>query len=420
MAYVLNKTDGSELTELLDNVLDQTTIDLTLIGKNSSNYGEVLNENFIKLLENFSNTSPPDFPITGQVWYDSAENRLKVYDGSQFRTSGGPIVSSSTPTSLVQGDLWINNVTNQMYFYDGVDLLLAGPLYSDEQGLSGPEVVSIQDSSGNLKTIVKVWVAQTLMGIWSKEEFTPGSTIEGFSGIIKKGFNSSTLSGAKFHATATKADALVDPVGALKTTASFVSTETNSSMAGSLSIQNTTPLIIGPNQNNEIRVSSLSFQMVSNNAGQDFRIKVKDVSVFDALVVNPVGPYMGVFTATPTSALDVTGNLKVSGNITTTNGKFLPKYTAITANHNASAGERLIIDNLAPITVTLPASPAVGDYVTFIDGSASGFVANNLTIARNGSEINNAASNLVVSTSGHAFTLVYTTNRGWVYDNYLV
>jgi hypothetical protein len=420
MAYVLNKTDGSELTELLDNVIDQTTIDLTLIGKNASNYGEVLNENFIRLLENFSNTSPPNFPITGQIWYDSGENRLKIYDGTQFRTSGGPIVSTTTPSSFIQGDIWINNTTNQMYFYDGVDLLLAGPIYTNEQGISGPEVVSVQDSSGNLKTIVKIWVGQSLLGIWSKEQFTPATPIIGFSGIIRVGFNASSLSGAKFHVTATRADALVDPLGDLKTTASFVSTETNSNTIGTLSIQNTTPLIVGPSQNNEVRVSTASFQMVSNNAGQDFRIKVRDTSVFDALVINPVGSLMGVFTANPTAALDVTGDIKVSGNITLTAGKFFPKYTVVTANHIATAGERLIVDHISPLTVTLPASPSVGDYVAFIDGSSDGFAVNNLTIARNGSEINNAASNLVISTSGTAFTLVYTANRGWVYDNYLV
>jgi len=420
MAYVLNKTDGSELTELLDNVIDQTTIDLTLIGKNASNYGEVLNENFIKLLENFSNTAPPNFPVTGQIWYDSGENRLKIYDGTQFRTSGGPIVSTTTPTSFIQGDIWINNTTNQMYFYDGVDLLLAGPLYTDEQGISGPEVVSVQDTSGNVKTIVKIWVGQVLLGIWSKEQFTPATSISGFSGVIRVGFNASTLSGSKFHVTATMADALVDPLGNLKTTASFVSTDANSNMAGTLSIQNATPLIIGSNQNNEFRVSSSSFQIVSNNAGQDFRIKLKDLSVFDALVINSIGPYMGVFNSSPTSALDVTGDVKVSGNITLTAGKFLPKYTLVPSNHAAQSGERLIIDHLAPVTVTLPSDPSVGDYVTFIDGSSGGFSTNNLTIDRNGSEINNASSNLVVSISGASFTLVYTENRGWVYDNYLV
>lgn len=425
MAYVLNKSDGSVLTELIDSTIDQTSTDLTLIGKNVSNYGEFFNENLIKLLENFANTSPPSFPIPGQIWYDTTDNRLKVYDGSQFRTSGGPIVSTATPSNLIQGDLWINNTTNQMYFYDGTDLLLAGPLYTDEQGISGPEVVSLLDTAGNLKVVVKEWCGQTLMGIYSKDEFTPQTAIDGFSGTIKKGFNAGTLADFKFHATATKADGLTNPsnpTGAALPATSFVSTISNSTTIGTLSIQNGTPLVLGPNQNNEVRISSSSFQMVSNNSGQDFVVKVRNAAfINDAIIVKPVTSYVGIFNSVPDATLDVGGDIKLSGDLTLTAGKFKPFYTRVTANYSAVAGERLIIDIIAAAEVTLPASPEVGDYITFIDGSSAGFGTYNLTILRNGSKINNATSDLVVNQSGRAFTLVYVgATRGWVYDNYLI
>ena len=67
--------------------------------------------------------------------------------------------------------------------------------------------------------------------------------------------------------------------------------------------------------------------------------------------------------------------------------------------------------------MTLPASPSVGNEVTFIDAKGS-FGSNNLTIARNGSNILGAASNLVVSTNGSAFTLVFlNATRGWAYKD---
>ncbi len=425
MAYVLNKTDGSVLTELIDSTIDQTSTDLTLIGKNVSNYGEYFNENLIKLLENFSNTTAPSFPITGQLWYDTSDNRLKVYDGTQFRTSGGPIVSGTTPSSLIQGDLWINNTTNQMYFYDGTDLLLAGPIYTDEQGISGPEVVSIQDTAGNLKVIVKEWCGQTLMGIYSKDEFTPASAIDGFTGTIKKGFNAGSLSDFKLNATATKADGLTNPsnpTGSALSATAFVSTTTNSTTVGTLSVQNSTPLILGPNQNNEVRISTSSFQMISNNSGQDFVVKVKNASFTnDAITVKPLTSYVGIFNSSPSATLDVGGSVTLSGDLTLTAGKFKPYYNRITTDHTAVAGERLIVDIVAPATVTLPASPSVGDYVTIIDASSAGFGTYNVTVARNGSKINNATSDLTVNQSGRAFTLVYVgATRGWVYENNLV
>ena len=128
MSYKINRTDGSLLAEIVDSAIDQTATDLTLIGKNVSGYGEIINENFVKLLENFANTSAPNNPIAGQIWFDTAQNRLKVYDGNGFRIGSGPIVTGTPPTNLVQGDIWIDSVENQLHFFDGVDLQLAGPI----------------------------------------------------------------------------------------------------------------------------------------------------------------------------------------------------------------------------------------------------------------------------------------------------
>ena len=113
--------------------------------------------------------------------------------------------------------------------------------------------------------------------------------------------------------------------------------------------------------------------------------------------------------------------LLVSDGTDTTVGIMQKAYYAINdtfAPYPAVAGDQLICStNNNPFTVNLPATPSVGDEVTIVDGLAT-FATNNLTINPNGSNLNSAAANLVLSTSGQSLTLVYiNTTRGWTYKN---
>jgi hypothetical protein len=332
MTYKINKTDGSLLVEVIDNEINTSAADIALIGKNVTGFGEYINENFIKLLENFAATSEPNNPIAGQLWFDTSENRLKVYDGNGFRIGSGPIVSGSQPLSLIQGDFWINSEENQLYFYDGTDLQLAGPIYKDSQGISGFEVANVIDTSGNVKTIVKLWVAAKLLGVFSKhDEFTPVANSLGsdFTGSVKTGFTPSTLAGFKFHARAASADALVDALGNLKTANSFVSTELSggsTSMYRTLSVLNSEPLKLGAGLENTVTVTDSLFQIRSNvtpvigDAGQEFQIITRDstgVSSY-ALVIQTEDAIkrVGIFTDSPATTLDVNGSATIRGDLT--------------------------------------------------------------------------------------------------------
>ena len=108
MAYAINKTDGTVVATVADGTLDTTSSSLSLIGKNYAGYGEVLNENQVKILENFANTSSnqPASPLEGQVWYNTTANQLQVYNGSSFKSVSGANVNASVPTNTAQGDLW--------------------------------------------------------------------------------------------------------------------------------------------------------------------------------------------------------------------------------------------------------------------------------------------------------------------------
>ncbi len=92
------------------------------------------------------------------------------------------------------------------------------------------------------------------------------------------------------------------------------------------------------------------------------------------------------------------------------------KWRTITASETIQAGAKLFVDTSGgAVTATLPASPAVGDEVHFIDSRFT-FDANALTVGRNSSKIANASSDLVVNTEGAGFGLVYSgSNIGWTY-----
>jgi len=92
------------------------------------------------------------------------------------------------------------------------------------------------------------------------------------------------------------------------------------------------------------------------------------------------------------------------------------KWRTVTASETVQAGAKLFVDtNGGAVTITLPASPAVGDEVHFVDSRYT-FDSNALTVGRNSSKIANASSDLVVNTEGAAFGLVYSgSNVGWTY-----
>ena len=131
MPYTINLTNGEILTTVIDGDVDTDTTSLALIGKNATSYGEYQNENFVKLLENFANTSAPTAPLTGQIWYDSGpDNRIKVFNGTVWRSIGSAIVSASQPSTStsVTGDLWLDTSSNRLYARTSAEWRLVGPV----------------------------------------------------------------------------------------------------------------------------------------------------------------------------------------------------------------------------------------------------------------------------------------------------
>lgn len=317
MSYNLNKTDGSLLVELVDGRLDNTTTNLSLIGKNYKGFGEFLNENFIALLENFANTAPPSKPIRGQVWYDTAEGRLKVYDGTTFRSTDSTIFSSTQPTSLTQGDIWIDGTNNQMYFWDGSGLVLVGPQYSKTQAKSGNEVVTVKDTTGQNRIIVKFYIGGSVVGIYSRAAFVPFPAISGFTDL-KVGFNiSSVFADFAWHGKASSAEALVDNLGNSYTKDSFLSATSNDTTTGKLTISNNSGIEIFADEPFTITKESTITVLRNSGTNRDLYLKMRNSSgEFMAARFDATNKRVGLFKETaPAYTLDLNGDLRVSGDL---------------------------------------------------------------------------------------------------------
>jgi len=102
MAYTIkNYAQTVTLGTVNDNSIDTALTSLTLIGKNYATYGTALNENFVYLVENFSSPFPgPANPITGQLWWDSVNSFLCVWDGAAWKTVYGRLSSLIVNTSI--------------------------------------------------------------------------------------------------------------------------------------------------------------------------------------------------------------------------------------------------------------------------------------------------------------------------------
>ena len=307
MAYTINKTDGTVVATITDGTINNTT-SLTLFGKSYSGFGELLNENLVKLLENSSSTSAPGTPLKGELWFDSTTAQLKVYDGSTFKRTGGAKSSATAPTSPGAGDLWMDSDDDQVYVYTGSAWLLVGPSYTSGQTLSGWKIETLASGGGN-KVVSSMYVGNNRVAILSKETFTPSVTQTGFASI-KAGFTLNSTLGAVFEGTNTQA-ANIDVSGTSNTSSTiiaggnFLRTDAADTTTGAITIDHDTGLILGDAQELTISVSSNDVTVAQTSEDKDLKFTVND----------------GGTTKTPLQltgadgGVDITGDVTITGNL---------------------------------------------------------------------------------------------------------
>ena len=279
MAYKINNTFGTLLVTLADGTIDTAKTDLTLFGKGYAGFGEKLNENLVKLLENFNNTTAPNNKVQGQMWYDKTNNQINVYTGSKWKPVGSPTNSATQPTNAVQGDLWFDTTNSQLYVYNGTAWTLVGPTTVAGSGVTQSVSETVQDNTGVNRSILKLVTNDAVVGVVSNIAFTPSSTETNGAALIAAGFStiaqglqlSTSVTSAKFRGTATDSDSL----GGIAA-ANYLRSDQNDSTNSSFSILNDTGLILGLGSDITMSLSSDDFTIAQTTQDKDIIFTVND------------------------------------------------------------------------------------------------------------------------------------------------
>ena len=192
MSYIVNFTDKENKTPItvFDNT-SSTDTSITFPGRNVAGYGQIIAENFLHIVENFANTTPPKNPVEGQLWYDTESGVLQLFDNVSWKAASniqkGPVEPPTEEAKV--GELWVDTTNQQLRIFTGSRWILVGPSESFRDGQRyGPSVEQVDDTDGLSRTLLIFYIADLPVIIFSKDSFIPKSTITGFTSI-RSGIN---------------------------------------------------------------------------------------------------------------------------------------------------------------------------------------------------------------------------------------
>jgi hypothetical protein len=350
MSYTITLTDGAIFAVIPDGTIN-TDSSMTLVGKNYAGYGQFINDDIIRLLENGSNTTAPGAPLTGQLWWDQTTDTMKVYNGTTFKVISGATASASAPSSNVAGDLWYDSTNAQLNVYSGTAFILVGPAYTAGTGVTGAIPATITDTNSISHVVVELYVEDSIVGIISKDaSFDPQIAIPGFAANVRPGITlATTISGVGqyFQGTANNANTIgnVSAAGFLQTTGA-------QTMTGTLGILNDSGLSVGADQ--DFRASVTGSDVFLRNQTQDGNIvlQINDggvtttmITMYGANNMTAIRGSTTVNTAGGATAI-VNGAGNAVGNIGSSSSYFNTVFAQATTALYADVAERFASDEI--------------------------------------------------------------------------
>ena len=179
MPYTLKRTNGTTLAIIQDGSIDSSR-DLVFVGKNYAGYGQTVNENFLQLLENFSSTRQPGNPLSGQLWFDSGNLKLNIFDGNRFKQVTVTDNNVTRPSDLRAGDQWFDPVNQKLYVKTDSGWAFIGPEKTAAALQSAIQSINVIDNRYDpAKTVLSASIgsgSNSVFGVFSKEAFVPADT----------------------------------------------------------------------------------------------------------------------------------------------------------------------------------------------------------------------------------------------------
>jgi microcystin-dependent protein len=277
------------------------------------------------LLENFASATAPVNPTEGQLWYDSENGILMIWDNTNWKSASNIQKSASAPsveTSKV-GELWVDTTNQQLRIYSGTRWILVGPSESSIDGLRyGPAIEQIADSDNTTRSILTFYIADIPVVIFSKDSFTPKNTISGYA-VIRAGMNINVPVSApeiaqfvggllpKYYGTAQSADAL--NIGTTQVASSkFLRTDTVNTTEYGLNIRNNSGITVGIDGTFTVSTSSTAAKIYNSAAGSSLDLQVNRNGVAST-ILRILDNKVGINKSSPAEALDVDGNILTNG-----------------------------------------------------------------------------------------------------------